>query len=167
MKTTLSRFHRHSLHGFTLVELVLAIGVVSFSLLAVVGSLPVGLESVQEAMVQAAKANISRELRGELQQISFKSGGDASTVRIDSLDNVKYFYTREGMMVSGSTSSNAYYEATFAVGDGSYSKQDGDFTFQSVNARNITVVLSYPLQAPAANRKQTTFSLFAAKQKSN
>jgi uncharacterized protein (TIGR02598 family) len=167
MITTFPRFHQQGTQGFSLVEVVLAIGVAAFSLLPVVGSLPVGLESVQEAMVQAAKANICRELRGELQQISFKSGSDVSTVRIDSLASVKYFYTREGMMVSGSTSTNAYYEASFAVGDGSYSKQDGDFTFQSVNARNITVVLSYPLYAPSANRKQTTFSLFAAKQKSN
>lgn len=44
--------------AFSLVEVVLAIGIVSFALLAVVGLLPAGLKSIKNANEQAGAANV-------------------------------------------------------------------------------------------------------------
>lgn len=163
-KNPLRKRSGHS--GFTLVEIVLALGVVSFSLLTVIGTLPVGLETVQEAKVQAAKANISRELRSEFQQISYKTDTGSIPAALAALNSTNYYYSQEGMMVAGSEGS-AYYKATFSVGTGTVAAPESTFEYQQNNANNITVTLSYPLSAPEANRKKTIFTLFAAKQKSN
>jgi prepilin-type N-terminal cleavage/methylation domain-containing protein len=54
--------------GFSLVEVTLVIGIVSFALLAVVGLLPAGLQSVKNADDQSAAANtlhaLAEALRG-------------------------------------------------------------------------------------------------------
>lgn len=44
--------------GFSLIEVVIAIGIVSFSILAVVGLLPTGLKTVKNANEQAGAANV-------------------------------------------------------------------------------------------------------------
>ena len=44
-------------NGFSLVEVTLALGIVSFALLAVVGLLPTGLKSIKNANEQAGAAN--------------------------------------------------------------------------------------------------------------
>jgi len=44
--------------AFTLVEVVLALGIISFALLAVVGLLPIGLKSVKNANENAGAANV-------------------------------------------------------------------------------------------------------------
>jgi len=50
------KLHARSAAGFSLVEVTLALGVAAFCLIAVLGSLPVGLKT-QHAAVQQTKAN--------------------------------------------------------------------------------------------------------------
>ncbi len=71
MRTLLPNAVRPRACGFSLVEIVLAIGITSFALIATLGLLPVGLNSLRESSTQTAVANISQYIRGELQQISF------------------------------------------------------------------------------------------------
>lgn len=151
--------------AFSLVEVVMAIGVVSFALLAVVGTVPVGLETVRESMVQAATANIARQLRGELQQISFNTSGSAS-YNISNLPQKSYYYTQDGMVLPGTD--GAYYKASLAVDEVSVTGTAGDSaTFAPDNVRGITVTLAYPQAASVANQKTAVFSLLLAKQKAN
>lgn len=67
MKTHSSAFHKKS-RAFTLVEAVVALGVISFSLVAVVNVLPAGLESQKNAVDQSfgthVLGRISEGLRG-------------------------------------------------------------------------------------------------------
>ena len=56
--------------AFSLVEVTLAIGIVSFALLAVVGLLPVGLRSVKNANEQAAAANVMNAIGDALRTAS-------------------------------------------------------------------------------------------------
>ncbi len=58
----------HSFHAsaFSLVEVVLALGLVSFCLLAVVGLLPVGLKAVKNANEESAAANALAQLADSL-----------------------------------------------------------------------------------------------------
>ncbi len=60
--------------AFSLVEVVLALGIVSFSLLAVVGLLPVGLRSIKNANEQAAAANVVGAISAALRAASSTDG---------------------------------------------------------------------------------------------
>lgn len=90
-------------HGFSLVEVTLAIGIVSFSLLAVVGLLPVGLKSMQNANEQAGASTVTTGISDALrrasstdlssytasfadQQFGYTMDGAASSVVWDNLD---------------------------------------------------------------------------------
>lgn len=140
--------------GFSLVEIVLAIGITSFALIATLGLLPVGLNSLQESTIQTAAANIANQLRGELQQISFNTN---SSFNVHTLASTPYYFTKEG---TKGNENNCYFEATFDPTDGLV----GGASFEVSNAQNIRVSLSYPHGVPEANRKTLSFSLFAARQ---
>jgi uncharacterized protein (TIGR02598 family) len=63
--------------GFSLVEVTLAMGLVSFSLVGLMGMLPVGLSNLREAMELQTQARIAQQLAAELQLLPFAevSGG--------------------------------------------------------------------------------------------
>jgi uncharacterized protein (TIGR02598 family) len=157
-------FSKHSrrARAFSLVEVVLALGVSSFVLLTLVGTLPAGVKSVQNSMSESAQASITQQLRAELQQISFSTNSTAA-YNISNLANDTNYYSNDGTAMTNST--GAYYQATFLVNTASI--PGSATTFQASNARSIGVVLSYPLTAPVANQTTNVFYLFAAMQKSN
>lgn len=152
--------------GFSLVEVVLSIGVVSFAMLTILGTLPVGIQSVQDSLEQQAKAAISQQIRSVLQQIPFDAS-QAPDFNIQTLKSTHYYYTREGMET---TQSGAYYRAEFEVADAEVQgvAGAGDIaTFLADNAQQVTVTLHYPQDAPPASQKKVVFSLFSARQKNN
>jgi uncharacterized protein (TIGR02598 family) len=147
--------------AFSLVEVVLALGVVSFALLALVGTLPAGVKALQDSMSESARANTTQQIRAELEQVSF--GTNAAGVNyIDTLSQQTNYYSSEGLPLSNS--SGAYYMAAFQVQPATIPGTTSNF--QSTSAQTIQVILSYPLNAPASSRTQTTNYLFTAKQKS-
>jgi|GEM_PF-1847987 len=52
--------------GFSLVEVVLALGIVGFCMLAIVGMLPVGLSANKNSIRQSAAANLARGIVADL-----------------------------------------------------------------------------------------------------
>ena len=57
--------------GFSLVEVVLALGIISFSLLTILGLLPVGLNVLREAGEASTRARIVQKLHGEILLMPF------------------------------------------------------------------------------------------------
>lgn len=57
--------------GFSLVEVVLALGITSFSLLTILGLLPVGLGVMREANEASTRARIVQKLHGEILLMPF------------------------------------------------------------------------------------------------
>lgn len=159
-KSILRRVSRRHSQAFSLVEVVLAIGVVSFAMMAMLGTLPVGLKSSQQSRSQVATANIARQLQGELQQISFNTTS-TDTLTVQNLAGTPYYFTLEGTQTTDLA--DAYYEASFAVGGVNLPGLAVDPT----NARSVTVTLTHPVGAPVANRQQTIFALLLAKQKTD
>lgn len=157
--------HRKSsprrLKAFSLVEVVLAIGVVSFAMMAVLGTLPVGLKSSQQSRSQVATANIARQLQGELQQISFNTKS-ADTLTVENLADNSYYFTLEGTKTE-TDATDAYYEAKFEVNTVSAPGLNVD----AANARSVKVTLSYPKDAAEQDRQQSVFALLLAKQKTD
>lgn len=61
--------------GFSLVEVTIAIGVVSFALVALLGVIPVGLIATQDAMRQTAKSQIIKQISSDLGMMPFAEIG--------------------------------------------------------------------------------------------
>lgn len=76
-------------NAFSLVEVSIAMAVVSIALLSVMGLMPVGLSTMREAMDQTAEAQILRRISGE-----------AALVPFDKLDSFAsagpYFFAQDG-----------------------------------------------------------------------
>lgn len=67
-------YRSHWSPAFSLVEVTIAIGIVSFSLLAVVGLLPVGLKSIKNANEQAGAAAVLDGITHALRKASSDDG---------------------------------------------------------------------------------------------
>jgi uncharacterized protein (TIGR02598 family) len=150
-----------SRQAFSLVEVVIALGVTSFAVLALIGTLPVGIKSVQDSSNESARANITQEIRAELQQVSF---GTTASHSISGLSSQTNYYNNEGDILT--SNANAYYMAVFALTNTAIPNSGTTTTyFQSGAAQTIQMTLSYPYNAPVANRTTSTNYLLAAKQK--
>jgi len=154
-----SKINAMSRQAFSLVEVVIALGVTSFAVLALIGTLPTGIKSVQDSSNESAKANITQEIRAELQEINFGSTTSGGSKNIANLSSKINYYDNNGDILAGST--GAYYKATFAVTPTTI--PGSSYTFQSGAAQTIAMILTYPLSA--ANPNTSTNYLLAAKQK--
>jgi uncharacterized protein (TIGR02598 family) len=102
----LNKLKSKSRNGFSLVEVTLSLGLVSFALVTMLGLLPTGLSTLRASMNQTVEAQI-------LQSI-------ASRAVISSFTNVTantLYFDDEGLPVD---SQGAYYTANLAPGDCSF-----------------------------------------------
>ncbi len=105
-----------SARAFSLVEVCLAIGVLSFSLLTVIGLLPVGLTTMRRAMDAATERNIVRQLGAEA------SGMPYSRLRSDYAATQVRYFDDQGLALSNSA--NAYYRASVSFGQTEFPGSD-------------------------------------------
>lgn len=141
----------HGVQGFSLVEVVIAIGLVSFALLAIVGSLSVGLCTMNAAASQQFEAMIAGRLRSDLQQLSFPA--------IQNLDAKIRYYSHDGREVS--LPEDARFAVTLKVVD---PVVVGTAVGFETRAREVKATLEFPLSAPPANRQKQVFSILVAAQ---
>ncbi len=149
-----------STRAFSLIEVVLALGLVSFAMMAVVGTLPVGLRSSQQSRTQIATANIARQIQGELQQISFSSS-TSDKFSMANLKDTPFYFSQDGTRLDEST--DAYYEAEFGITD----ITAPGLSVKDTNARSVKVTISYPASVARSNRQEVVYSLLLAKQKND
>lgn len=90
--------------GFSLIEVVLALGVTSFAIISLMGMLPVGLNSIRESTGLTTQAQIARQIITEAQITPF-----------DSLQNYSASFDNEGNPVANSNS--AIYTADISLAD--------------------------------------------------
>jgi len=78
-------------NAFSLVEVSIALAVVSIALLSVMGLMPVGLSTMREAMDQTAEAQILRRISGEAALVPFD--------RLDTFASAgPYFFAQDGTL---------------------------------------------------------------------
>jgi uncharacterized protein (TIGR02598 family) len=145
--------------AFSLIEVVLALGVVSFALLGILILLPEGLFSVHNAETLQATSNIANQLRGQMQLLSFVSTDPDA---IQNLPETNYYYTTDGVQTN---LADAYYKASFAVTNiaPTLSPVD-DAAFNSNSAQNVLVTLTYP---PPVWNRTNSFPILVARQTDN
>ncbi len=75
----MSNTQSRSYSAFTLVEVVLALGVVAFCLLSVFGLLPIGVNSNHNSLEQTGAANLARGIVADLRATPSASGTGSVT----------------------------------------------------------------------------------------
>ncbi len=98
-----------SCRGFSLVEVVIAIGVIAFAFIPMVGMLPMGLNLSKQAIDTTVEAQIAQQLTTQVQQTDFSRLDELATA---STATPSYF-DDQGNKVTDPA--NAIYQAIFAI----------------------------------------------------
>lgn len=93
--------------GFTLVEIVLAIGIFAFAMASILGVMPTALDGIQQSSTQQKRAELLAALSSEV-MTSSENGGLAA---VQNLGFPRYF---DALGVP-SSQANAVYEATLST----------------------------------------------------
>lgn len=94
--------------GFSLVEVTIALGIVGFAFLPLMGLLPVGLASFRSAIDQTALSQIVQKIGNESQQSDFDAVTTPSNFR---------FFDEQARELDASRSSEAIYQSRLIVVD--------------------------------------------------
>jgi uncharacterized protein (TIGR02598 family) len=150
--------------AFSLIEVVFAVAIVAFSLVIIVGLLPVGLKNVRETEDDQAMGAIVTQIRTQVQQLSLQG------TNIAALDATNEFFSQEGVPITGTTELNVtnYYKANFMLSNAGVASSA--FVTSTINggpipaATNVVVSVSYP---PPNYPKTNVFAIMTATQAGN
>jgi uncharacterized protein (TIGR02598 family) len=105
--------------GFSLVEVILALGICAFAVIAIMGLLPLALDSAGEALTMARRAKVIQKVSNDLQQAQFSGLAADITNRtwtfdvsgIETADPTQTFFTVTGdpprdLTLPGASSAN-------------------------------------------------------------
>lgn len=98
-----------AVRGFSLVEVVIAIGVIAFAFIPMMGMLPAGLDLSRQAIDATVEAQIAQQLTAEVQQTDFSRLGELASTSVAN----PYYFDDQGSKVSDPA--NAIYQAVFAI----------------------------------------------------
>ena len=133
--------------GFTLVETALALGIIAFAMVPLVGMLPLGMRISRSATDAMLSAQIAQRLAGMIQQ------ADYSSLSADnSIAKVYYYFDSDGQPIkqTGSTApASAIYAASILL------PSSNALTASLVDSTNVTT-LSIQIVNDPAHRLQGT-----------
>ena len=103
--------------GFSLIECALSLGVVSFAFVALVGMIPVGLNSFHSAIDATVGSQIAQRLLTEVRQAKFSELGafNLNPDRDPTKPSADYFFDGDGATTPSTTVENHIYEAAVQV----------------------------------------------------
>jgi uncharacterized protein (TIGR02598 family) len=134
---SLTNFYRRAARGFSLIEVVLAIGIVSFCLLALIGLFGLGMNGSRHANDDTFLGSMVTRVAGDLrtQGASFTSG-------------TNYFFDNRGLVVS-SVDTTAYYECEVTT------QSPTGITATSTNFQTGKMIFTWPVSVARAKRPFT------------
>lgn len=103
-----------SVDGMTLVEVVMALGIAAFAIIVVMGLLPTGLNSTQEAKHEQAATDILLEIEKEIRQTP---GSIATTPRlqlalpVSTGESTEAYFSSHGLHLAATNSPERVYRA--------------------------------------------------------
>jgi len=143
--------------AFSLVEVTLALGVIAFALIAILGLIPVGLSSARDATEDTRVSLIAQDVAVRARAL-FGPASAASPA-------TNWFFDSEGRFIDqsgGANYGNAFFRATVTSGD--LSAQPANVSGDVL--RGVKVAVGWPVNpadgtiAPATNQARATFSLY-------
>jgi uncharacterized protein (TIGR02598 family) len=105
MLASLSGQSQNSKAGFSLVEVVLAVGIMAMGVVTILGLLPHGMEMSRKTANEQAETRIVDQLVGEIQSADWSTMG--GLVNGGSADTVTYFFDDQGLKLIDGLSSAA------------------------------------------------------------
>jgi uncharacterized protein (TIGR02598 family) len=142
-----TRFPRR-VGGFSLVEVTIATGILTFSVVSVLGILPVGLTALRQSMDQTVETQILRSIGAQLVTADFASIGTWGS----------FYFDEEGQAMD--SASEAYYVARVSTAAPVFPESS-----RSTSLSNSLTTLRVELTAqpnPSAPRTPKVFSLCVA-----
>ena len=130
MTTTLQRKQPRQ-SGFSLVEIVVAVGIVATVMVALLGMIPTGLNAVNEAADTMAEIRIAQKIMGEIQMTEWDD--------LDEWDDGALYYDNEGSLLETPEKNKIRYTCRVEI--------DDEFQLPGTGAvndlvRNITIKIS-------------------------
>lgn len=144
--------------AFSLVEVTIAVGIVSFSMLAVMGLLPVGLKTLHDSSTQYATATIAQQIVSDLQLMPFTASASNPGYSISAMNGKMNYYTVAGTRTT--TAADSFFTVTFSTNSPAL---PGGSTTYSSGAQMVKATITYPTQAP---QQTNVLSFLIAKQNS-
>lgn len=143
-----------NISGFSLVEIVIAMGILTFCLVAIMGLLPVGLSTLREATGATIEAQIVSQIASDVAQTPFRSLEDFASTG-------PYYFDNEGRRVAGAT--DAVYSAALVVAGPNYPGRPNDII---TSLKNLQIRISNPRDQvspddPVARKK--VYNIYVAK----
>lgn len=123
--TNTSRFKRQA--GFSLVEVSIAMAIAAVALVSLIGLIPQGLKTMEEAADQSIEARIHQQVLSELQLTPFRdksNNPDISTSPLRQFHRQIRIYDAQGVELGYQTRGG-----TFTKAPSSYSTEDLDFNW--------------------------------------
>ena len=154
------RIFRRPDTGFSLVEVVIALGIVSFAVLAIVGMMPMALKSAQESMRETDSTLIAQRIFSELRTGSggnrtvAKDTNNSSQMISLSADSTNNFlaFKEDGRVLTNATTAPANADYDFFA-------QSSVFTNTGVsNLSRVQIDITAPAAAPPTARTTNSFT---------
>lgn len=147
--------------GFSLVEVVIALGIVSFAVVAVIGMLPVALKSCKDSMVETDATLIAKRIFSELKAGSganrpvSANSSEAALINLaaEGTNHVLAF-AQDGTVRSYSTSDSS--NATFDY----FARISVSTNTGTANLSRVQVDITAPAAAPPSARTTNSFVTF-------
>lgn len=141
--------------GFSLVEVTMALGIISFALVALVGMLPIGLSNFRQAVETQTQAEIVQQIASEVQQANFSSLWTNNSSPF--MGSFRRYYDERGTPVPTESDPAHLYtvEADRTTGAANAQLPKGSSTFLN---RSI-VVLNFAIKRKTAPKITNIFSV--------
>jgi len=130
--------------AFSLTEVVIALGIVSFALIAIVGLIPLGLNSLKDSVSDSTMSLLISNIRGSLAGQPFKAG---------TLDPL--YYESSARLQGTASDANSYYRVDVTVAEPGQS-------IPNANLLVATLKISWPVSVPEANRQSYVTSVLVS-----
>jgi len=113
----MKRFFPTGSQAFSLVEVTLALGIISFGLIAIMGLIPKGLGIVKESADEAAALNILSAVSSDLQCVGSNTTASASyQIPVGSVNSGKGYFDSDGNWLGNSAvPSDAVYVLSWTI----------------------------------------------------
>lgn len=160
---------RHS--GFSLVEIVLALGILSFAIVAILGLFPIAMRDAKDSKNETHAAMIAQLILGQLRSqpvadSSFPIGTNATdsastwSVRLFNQGNYYAFYDEAGMPLRRATASQYDTAAVPSNMTEPVYKVWMNISTNSIQpgVSKVTIDVTYPCRTPLANRSVYHFA---------
>jgi len=123
-------------HAFSLVEVTLALGILAFGLVSVIGLMPVGLNTFRQSINISVGSQISQRVMNEKRQTDF-------TTLISSTSAEYRYFSDEGDEIAEANKADAIFVARIAVTNSVAVPSSGSSRFMNYSLAKVEVRLAH------------------------